>query len=125
MKITIQKPVGILGEVWLVEIPVSNDVLKSKDPVAGIEAQASVATRVMDNRLLQLNLRLIDHNEIARKLDPEAHLAVRQCVEAMYGTLVGPAQGKFQKEEEGKPAPGDENIARNLEKALEAVDAAK
>ena len=119
MKITIQKPVGILGEVWLVEVPVTNDVLKSKDPVAGIEASTAVATRVMDNRLLQLNLRLIAHNTLAQKLDPAGMLAVRQCMEVMYGQMLGPKQAPEQVE---IIPPSDERLTSNLEKALEAVD---
>ena len=128
MKITIQKPVGILGEVWLVEVPVTNDVLKSRDPVAGIQAATDVATRVMDDRLLQLNLRLMAHNTLANKLAPEAGMAVRQCVELMYGRMVGPDGQQpgqhmvLTPADVDKMGPTDEKLASNLEKALEAVD---
>ena len=121
MKITIQKPVGILGEVWLVEVPVTNDVMKSKDPVAGIEAATSVATRVMDNRLLQLNLRLLEHNRVAQTLTGEQMLAVRQCVELMYGSLVG-VDGPNRPQVTAPAETSDAGVQSKLEKALEAVD---
>lgn len=120
MKITIQKPVGILGEVWLVEVPVSSDILKSKDPVGGIKRTTDVATRVMDDRLLSLNLRLIDHNKMAQELTPEGLLAVRQCVEAMYGNLLGPSQAPKMVRED--PEAESEKVTLALERALEATD---
>ena len=122
MKITVQKPVGILGEVWLVEVPVSNDILKSKDPVAGIESMTDVATRVLDNRLLQLNLRLIEHNKLAQNLPGDAAMAVRQCVEVMYGQMLGPSQVKPQVTSPDGEGQRDEKVALALERALEAVD---
>ena len=85
MKIVINKLVGDLGEQWAVEIPVGNEVLKSKDPVAGIMAAAAPALRVVDDRLLDLNLRLLAHNKAAQELDGAGLLAVRQCIEIMYG----------------------------------------
>lgn len=117
MKVTIQKPVGILGEVWLIEVPVTNDLLKSKDPIGAIKAQMSSVLRIVDDRLGDLNQRLIDHNTMAQKLAPEGLLAVRQCVDLMYGRMVAP---------DGAPpaevTPPDGKIEASLERALEAAD---
>lgn len=120
MKIVINKLVGDLGEQWAIEIPVPSDVLKGKDPVAAIKAISFPALRAVDDRLLELNMRLLDRNQIAQKLTPEANLALQQTIEVMYGRRV-----VLQAPEEVGPQPtvlpkGD--IESNLERALEATD---
>lgn len=128
MKIVINKLVGDLGEQWAVEFPVSSDVLKAKGPGGPTEAiKAAIAPvlRVVDDRLLELNLRLIDHNRVAQSLDPAGLLAVRQCVEVMYGSrrvgADGP-EGKGVQKLTPEDLPSAGNAAGALEKALEAVD---
>lgn len=124
MKITIQKLIGDLGETWMLEVPVGNDILKSQDPVAGITAATAAILRVADNRLQHLNQRLLDSNRMAQSLTPEAMLALRQTVEVMYGSRIAP-DGPQRPEVKVTP-PGahvsDAALASNLEKALEAVD---
>ena len=125
MKIAIQKVIGDLGEVWQIEVPVSNDVLKSADPVAGVKAVAAVALRVADDRLRELNMRLLDHNKMAQTLTPEALLALRQTIEVMYGSRVapdGPERPGVKVVKPDEPIPSDDRVAANLEKALEAAD---
>ena len=125
MKIAIQKVIGDMGEVWQIELQVPADVLKSKDPVAAIKAQASHVLRVADDRLMDINMRLIDHNRLAQTLDPAALLAMRQCVQVMYGQRGGAEQ--LPQEPPKKVTEGDveskvESLSKALEGALEAVD---
>lgn len=125
MKIVVNKLVGDLGEQWSVEVPVGNDLLKAKDPVAAIEAQMEPVLRVVDNRLLALNMRLLDSNRMAQALSPEAMLALRQTVEVMYGSRV-PPEGPQRPPEPVKQATQDpvgaEKVALALERAMEATD---
>lgn len=125
MKIVVNKLVGDLGEQWAIEIPVTNDVLKSKDPVGLITDATKAALRVVDNRLLEINMRLIEHNKMAQSLTPEGLLAVRQCVAVMYGTRTDPSS-QVSQDAPRVEAPGQPGevvtIAKNLEKALEATD---
>ncbi len=122
MKIIVNKLIGDLGEQWSVEIPVTNDVLKSKDPVVAIEAITNVALRVADNRLQSLNQRLLDSNRMAQTLTPEAMLALRQTVEVLYGSRV-PPEGLKRPTTEPVP-PDDTKVVSSLETALEAMDEA-
>ena len=130
MKIIINKLVGDLGEQWALEIPVGHDVLKARDPVAAIKAQAAPILRVVDDRLLELNMRLLDSNRLAQSLTPEALLALRQTVEIMYGRRVAPdGQGGSTQGMQAPPSPAEGTTAakaevagKALEKALEAVD---
>ena len=121
MKIAIQKLVGDLGETWMVEIPVTNDILHSKDPVVGIKASAAAALRVMDDRLYDLNKRLLAGNAQAQKLTPEAKLALGQVIEIMYGRRQGGPNAAPEIERPGDPALASK-VEAGLEAALEAVD---
>ena len=133
MKIVINKLVADLGEQWSIEIPVPNDVLKAQDPVAGIKAIVAPAMRTMDDRLMEMNMRLLDSNKMAQSLTPEANLALRQVVQVMYGARTNPetqAPVTTQPGLHGQgPRPGDErpDVAAQkaqtaLEKALGATD---
>lgn len=124
MKIVIGKLVGDLGEQWSIEVPIGNDLLKSKDPVGAIKTVSGIVLRVVDDRLLEMNMRLLDSNRMAQSLPPDALLALRQTVEIMYGRRVAPDGPTPQGV--GKPpvpqAPTDQDVSASLEKALEAVD---
>lgn len=123
MKIIIGKLVGDLGEQWSIEVPIGNDVLHCKDPVNAVKAISGIALRVVDDRLLEMNMRLLDSNRMAQSLTPDALLALRQTVEIMYGRRVAPDGPGPQSV--GKPVPEpptDASVAKSLEKALEAVD---
>ena len=125
MKIVINKLVGDLGEQWSVEVPVPNDVLKASDPVAALKVLTAPALRAVDDRLLELNMRLLDSNRMAQGLTPEANMALRQVVEVLYGRRVAPGEPPGQ-EPQQPPAPGPDVVAQRaqtaLEKALEATD---
>lgn len=130
MKITIQKIVGDLGETWMIEVPVSSDVLRSRDPVVGIKAHTETALRVIDDRLLEMNLRILARNKIAQKLTPEALLALNQTIQIMYGIAADPSARRVMQDvrEEAKDPkvevtpPSDQDVTRQLEMALEATD---
>ena len=124
MKISIQKPVGALGEIWMIEIPVSNDVLSAKDPVKALEGKMYTALRAVDNRLLELNLRLIDHNKIAQGLTPEGLLAVRQCVQMMYDRSMVPDVGPETQPGDRVDAARNLDTANKVERATSALEAA-
>ena len=125
MKIVINKLVADLGEQWSIEIPVPNDVLKAQDPVAGIKAIVAPAMRAMDDRLMEMNMRLLDSNKMAQSLTPEANLALRQVVQVMYGARTNPeTQAPVLTREQAPPSPGvaAQKAQTALEKALEATD---
>ena len=125
MKIVINKLVGDLGEQWSIEVPVGNELLKSPEPVAAIKANLGSVLRVVDDRLLELNMRLLDSNRMAQTLTPEAMLALRQTVEVMYGSRVapdGPVRPQVNDPSAQAKVPTEDAVAGKLEKALEAVD---
>ena len=130
MKIVINKLVGDLGEQWAIEFPVPSDILKAKGPDGPAEAiKAAVAPilKVVDDRLFEINMRLIAHNRAAQSLDPAGLLAVRQCVEVMYGGkrigVDGPeGKGVQDVKHESLVEPVVEKAADALEKALQGVD---
>lgn len=125
MKIVVNKLVGDLGEQWAIEVPVSNEVLKSKDPVAGITAALAPALRVVDNRLLEMNTRILARNVMASSLSPEALMVLNQTVQIMYGVQAGDRSVAARQEAE-RQARGEPNAPRDavasLERALEATD---
>ena len=118
MKIAIQKVVGDMGEVWMIEVPVGNDVLKSKDPVAAIKASIAGVLRVADDRLMEVNMRLLDHNKLAQSLEPAALLALRQCVQVMYGQRGG------QEQLPATPPPSDSDTQKKVDKVVSALEGA-
>ena len=125
MKIVINKLVADLGEQWSIEIPVPNDILKAQDPVAGIKAIVAPAMRAMDDRLMEMNMRLLDSNKMAQSLTPEANLALRQVVQVMYGARTNPeTQAPVLTREQAPPSPdvAAQKAQTALEKALEATD---
>lgn len=124
MKISVQKVIGDMGEVWQIEHQIHTDVFKQKDPVAAIKGQIKDVLRVADDRLYDINIRLIEHNKLAQGLTPEALLAVRQCVQVMYGQ-----RGGVEQLPEKPPVRDDDatqgrvdKVVSALEGALEAVD---
>ena len=135
MKIAIQKTVGDLGEVWMVEVPVDAGILKGEDPVVALKAKLAPALRVLDDRLLDLNLRLLNRNKMAQSLGPEANMAIHQVVQVMYGRASGPiivdrdgqivdTQPDAPRRDGGQPEvnPHVEKASDALSKALEAAD---
>ena len=128
MKIVVNKLVGDLGEQWAVEYNVPSDVLKAKGengPAAAIKEAMAPILRVLDDRLLEMNLRLIDHNRAVQSLDPAGVLGVRQCVEIMYGRRQPATPGEQTPvipEQTGDPAVAAEKAGNALEAALEGVD---
>ena len=132
MKIVINKLVGDLGEQWAIEVPVSNDILKSANPAVGIMEAVAPALRIVDDRLLDLNMRLINHNKAAQSLDGAGLLAVRQCIEVMYGRrtppdgpegkgtqdVVIPSRGESVSDDtQGKVLTAGDALAKSLEAA--------
>ena len=124
MKIIINKLVGDLGEQWAIEYNVPSDVLKAGGAEAIKKAVAPIL-KVVDDRLLELNLRLLNHTRVAQTLTPEGFQAVRQCVEIMYGRRVAP-EGPQNPQPSAQTIETEEKVAQAasaLEKALEAGDA--
>ena len=126
MKIVVQKTVGDLGETWMVEIPVDGGLRKSDDPVTAIKAKIDPVFRVMDDRLLEINMRLLNRNAVARKLGPEANMALHQTVEVMYGRRQGPVvidrDGMIRDTSETEIPPSDPEVTRvNVDKAQKAL----
>lgn len=124
MKIAIQKVVGDMGEVWMIEVPVDANTLKAPDPVAAIKAKIGDVLRVADDRLMEINLRLMEHNRLAQALSPEGLLAVRQCVQIMYGRNQAPDVNERTTPADAHPAPHSDDVARKLEKAAGALEGA-
>ena len=128
MKIIINKLVGDLGEQWAIEYNVPSDVLKAggaEGPTEAIKKAVAPILRVVDDRLLELNVRLLNHNRVAQTLTPEGLQAVRQCVEVMYGRRVAP-EGPQNPQPSAQTIETEEKVAQAasaLEKALEAGDA--
>lgn len=131
MKIVVNKLVGDLGEQWALEFQVGNDILHSKDPVGAIKEAMYAVLRAIDDRLLEMNLRIMAKNKMAQSLTPEALMALNQTVQIMYGIQTDPsAQAVRQAVEKevlgpSQPPPNSksETAPVGLEKALEAVGA--
>lgn len=126
MKIAIQKVVGDMGEVWMIEVPVDAKVLSAPDPVAAIKAKIGDVLRVADDRLYDINMRLMEHNKLAQQLSPEGMLAVRQCVAIMYGRNHTPDVNEKTQPSDAHPAAqaGANELAAKLEKAVGKLDGA-
>ena len=125
MKIVINKLVGDLGEQWAIEYNVPSDVLKAggKDgPTDAIKAAVAPILQVVDDRLLALNLRILNHNRVAQTLSPEGLLAVRQCVEVMYGRRVAPEGSQPPVVPDANVSEKADEAGKSLERALEAKD---
>lgn len=124
MKIAVQKVVGDMGEVWMIEVPIDAGTMKAPDGVAAIKAKMADVLRVADDRLLEINMRLIQHNKLAQSLTPEALLAMRQCVQMMYGRQHVKDVDENTRPEDARVAPADNDVATKLEKAAGALEGA-
>lgn len=127
MKIVIQKTVGDLGETWMVEVPLERVKADTEEQVvAQIKNRLDPALRVMDDRLLNLNLRLLNRNAMARKLAPEANEALNQVVQMMYGRRQGPVMvdqdGVIQ--DTSMPKIPEDQVQGNVERAAGALERA-
>ena len=85
MKVTIQKATGE-GEYISVEAQIPGDVLKMNDKVR-LRGYLSMGIDLIDDRLFEMNRRVLFANELVRQQTPEVQFVIHSILEGMHGVL--------------------------------------
>ena len=118
MKVTIQKATGE-GEYISVEAQIPGDVLKMNDKVR-LRGYLSMGIDLIDDRLFEMNRRVLFANELVRQQTPEVQFVIHSILEGMHGVLY---RGNQPTAQVGKEV--EESVKAQVEGARVKVDTEK
>ena len=91
MKITIHK-VTADGEQVSVEVPLTSDMLRlAQRGEVTLRTYLTPILELMDDRLLEMNKRIIASNYLTKKLPVDAQVALHNVLDVLHGKSSGPA----------------------------------